>query len=135
MFGGPSPVKLASRLSALALDWAEDGPEARAQRARRRLLTVISERAPVTLGAVADAVGRGAPAVSRSVDALVRDGLVDRVQDSMNRRRLSLTLTKKGVQALEEPWDESRLVRRLERFAASELRAIERAVEILERAP
>jgi DNA-binding MarR family transcriptional regulator len=87
------------------------------------------------LNEIAASVGRGAPAVSRAVDALVRVGLVERTQDPDNRRRLALRLTKEGREELEkQPKVGSGLELRLERLAHSELRAIERAIEILERA-
>jgi len=87
------------------------------------------------LNQVADETGRGAPAVSRSVDALVRMGLINRIADPNNRRRLAMRLTQEGKEALERPFStRTALVEKLERMAPSELRAVERAIEILERA-
>ena len=95
----------------------------------------IGRREPATLNSVAAAVERGAPAISRAVDALVRSGLVERTQDPVNRRRLALRLTEGGRDELANaPKTGSGLTLRLERLAQSELRAIERAIEILERA-
>ena len=72
-------------------------------------------------------MGRGARAVSRAVDALVRAGLVERTQDPDNRRRLALRVTQKGREELtSQPRVGSGLELRLERLANSELRAIER---------
>jgi DNA-binding MarR family transcriptional regulator len=71
--------------------------------------------------------------VSRSVDSLVRAGLVERTQDPDNRRRLALRLTESGRDHLNSAPTGSLLAARLERLAHSELRAIERAIEILER--
>lgn len=86
------------------------------------------------LNDVARAIGRGAPAVSRSVDALVRAGLVERSADPDNRRRLALRLTSAGKAFLARPSAGSSSLRtKLERLANSELRAVERAIEILER--
>jgi DNA-binding MarR family transcriptional regulator len=69
------------------------------------------------------------------VDSLVRAGLVERTQDPDNRRRLALRLTERGRDELaNQPRAGSGLTLRLERLAQSELRAIERAIEILERA-
>jgi DNA-binding MarR family transcriptional regulator len=66
---------------------------------------------------------------------LVRSGLIDRVADPNNRRRLAMRLTQQGKEALDRPFStRSALVDKLEKMAPSELRAIERAVEILERA-
>jgi DNA-binding MarR family transcriptional regulator len=79
-------------------------------------------------------IGRGAPAVSRSVDGLVRSGLVERTQDPNNRRRLALRLTSQGRERLSARIAGGAALRgKLERLAHSELRALERAIEILER--
>lgn len=134
MFGGSTPAAIASRFSSVAQAWVADGPAERAERARRKLLTAIAATEPATLNQVARKVGRGAPAVSRSVDALVRAGLVERTQDPGNRRRLALRLTDRGRQHLEtSPSGAGHLLAKLERLAHSELRALERAIEILER--
>src|SRR5215210_1514339 len=131
MFGGSTPAAIASRFSAVAHNWVADGP---AERARRKLLSAITASEPATLNQVAKSVGRGAPAVSRSVDTLVRAGLVERTQDPDNRRRLALRLTDNGRSYLESSASTgSALLNKLERLAHSELRAIERALEILER--
>ena len=134
MFGGSSPAALASRFSAVAHNFIADGPAERAERARRKLLMAIADREPATLKQVAAAVRRGEPAVSRSVDSLVRAGLVDRSPDPTNRRRLAMRLSEAGRRELEQrPKTGGALETRLGRLAHSELRAIERAVEILER--
>ncbi|HUP66906.1 MAG TPA: MarR family transcriptional regulator [Sphingomicrobium sp.] len=134
MFGGSTPAAIASRFSAVAHNWVADGPAERADRGRRKLLGAIGSSEPATLNQVAKSVGRGAPAVSRSVDALVRTGLVERTPDPANRRRLALRLTDSGRSQLESGASTgTALVQKLERLAHSELRAIERALEILER--
>ena len=134
MFGGSSPAALASRFTAIAHNYIADGPAERAERARHKLLNAIGDREPATLKQVAAAVRRGEPAVSRSVDVLVRAGLVDRSPDPTNRRRLAMRLSEAGRRELEHrPSTGSALEGRLGRLAQSELRAIERAVEILER--
>jgi len=134
VFGGSTPAAIASRFSAIAHSWVADGPAERADRARRKLLSTISANEPATLNQVARSVGRGAPAVSRSVDSLVRAGLVERTQDPGNRRRLALRLTQQGQHQLEGVSAGSNaLLKRLDRLAHSELRAVERAIEILER--
>lgn len=134
MFGGSSPAALASRFTAVAHQWMADGAAERADRARRQLLSAVAAHEPSTLNQVAKTLGRGAPAVSRSIDALVRVGLVERTQDPDNRRRIALRLTPDGREQLSRhPASASALLTRLERLAHSELRAIERALEILER--
>ena len=129
-----SPDALAARFTQVAQQWLPDGPAERAETAKRKLLSAIAEREPVTLNDVAGAVGRGAPAVSRSVDSLVRAGLVSREADPDHRRRLALRLTAAGRERLASaPAAGGALKSKLERLAASELRAVERAIEILER--
>jgi DNA-binding MarR family transcriptional regulator len=134
MIGSSTPEGLAARFASVAQMWAADNPKERTDRARRQLLSAIATNEPTTLNEVAKNVGRGAPAVSRSVDALVRTGLVDRVQDPDNRRRLALRLTAEGRERLAKPAaGSSNLLVKLQRLAHSELRAVERAIEILER--
>jgi len=134
MIGGSSPEALAARFAAVAHAWVAEGPGERAQRARKKLLQSIATREPATLNDVAKSIGRGAPAVSRSVDALVRSGLVERTQDPDNRRRLALRLTQQGRESLTARVSGGpALKNKLDRLAHSELRALERAIEILER--
>lgn len=133
----PSPHSAAgvtNRFANVARRWVGDGPAERAEASRRKLLSAINESEPATLNQVAAAVGRGAPAVSRSVDSLVRSRLVERQEDPANRRRLALRLTDAGREELGKTSSGNTLLRtKLERLAHSELRAVERAVEILER--
>ena len=134
MIGGSTPDALAARFTAVAHHWVAEGPAERTERARRQLLGAVAASEPATLNDVAKGLSRGAPAVSRSVDALVRAGLVERTQDPDNRRRLALRLTPKGRDQLgARIAGGSALRKRLDRMAHSELRALERAIEILER--
>ena len=134
MIGGSTPDALAARFTAIVHTWVAEGPAERTERARRKLLSAIAKAEPTTLNDVAKSIGRGAPAVSRSVDALVRVGLVERAADPDNRRRLAMRLTQAGRDVLQQPSESGALASKLERLAPSEVRAIERAVEILERA-
>lgn len=129
-----TPSALAARFTTVAHKWVADGPAERAEAARRKLLTAISANEPATLNEAAAAVERGAPAVSRSVEGLVRAGLVEREPDPHNRRRLALRLTQAGRDELARSPVSNRALRtKLERLAHSELRAVERAIEIMER--
>lgn len=129
-----SPAAVAARFAQIAQHWLPDGPAVRAENSKRKLLGAIGRQEPVTLNQVAAAVGRGAPAVSRSVDSLVRAGLVERQADPGHRRRLALRLTEQGRERLAStPAGGGPLKLKLERLAHSELRAVERAIEILER--
>src|SRR5947209_1667716 len=102
MMGGSTPEAIAARFTAVVHHWVAEGPGERTDRARRKLLSTIASREPATLNDVAKVVGRGAPAVSRAVDALVRAGLIERTQDPNNRRRLALRLTEKGREQLDK---------------------------------
>lgn len=134
MIGGSTPEALAARFTAVVHNWIAEGPAERTDRARRKLLASIASHEPATLNEVAKILGRGAPAVSRSVDSLVRGGFVERTQDPKNRRRLALRLTQQGREHLERRVPGGSALRsKLERLAHSELRALERAIEILER--
>ncbi|MFL6758886.1 MarR family winged helix-turn-helix transcriptional regulator [Sphingomonas sp.] len=134
MIGGSSPEAIAARFTAVVHAWVTEGPGERTDRARRKLLAAIAGQEPATLNDVAKTIGRGAPAVSRSVDALVRAGWVERTQDANNRRRLALRLTEAGREQMSARIAGGlQLRKKLERLAHSELRALERAIEILER--
>jgi len=129
-----SAAGLTTRFVNVAHKWVADGPAERAEAARKKLLSAIAAREPATLNEVAAAVGRGAPAVSRSVETLVKAGLVERQPDPANRRRLALRITESGRDQLGRSVSANSLLQtKLERLAHSELRAVERAIEILER--
>ena len=134
MAWGTSASAIAARFTAVAHNYFADGPAERAERARIKLLGAIGKAEPATLNEIAAAVKRGAPAVSRSVDTLVRAGFVERSPDPDNRRRLAIRLTEAGRQEVVDGFRTgTALQARLERLAQSELRAVERAIEILER--
>jgi DNA-binding MarR family transcriptional regulator len=136
MWGNSSPVALASRFAILVEQLGGDTAAAKAMGQQRDLLAAVASTEPGTLNQVAAKVHRGAPAISRAIDALVRAGLVDRQPDPDNRRRLALRLTEAGREFMNRPpaADHS-LEGRLGKLAASELRALERGIEILERLP
>jgi len=136
VWGNSSPSALAARFARLVEQLGGDTAAAKAIGQQRDLLAAVMNCEPGTLNQVAARVKRGAPAVSRAVDSLVRAGLVDRQPDPDNRRRLALRLTVEGRQQLTAPpvADET-LEGRISKLAHSELRALERGIEILERLP
>src|ERR687889_102176 len=118
MIWGTSPAAVATRFTAVAQTFVADGPAERAERVRRTLLTAVAANEPATLNQVAAATGRGAPAVSRSVDSLVRAGLIERAADANNRRRLAMRLTQAGRELLDRPCATGgALARKLDRLA------------------
>jgi DNA-binding MarR family transcriptional regulator len=136
IWGGASPGALASRFARLVEQLGGDTAAAKVQGQQRALLTAVADEQPATLNQVAARVKRGAPAVSRSIDGLVRAGLVERQPDPDNRRRLALRLTESGRERLmNPPVTDASLEGRLGKLAQSELRALDRALEILERLP
>ena len=136
MWGSAQPAGIAARFARLVEHLGGDVGAARARGQQLDLLTAIRELEPATLNQVAGQVGRGAPAVSRAVDALVRSGHVERRADPDNRRRLQLRLTDEGRSEMTRPTGgDASLESRLAKLASSELRALERGIEILERLP
>ena|SRR5579872_282661 len=135
-WGSASPGALAGRFARVVEQLVGDTAAAKAQGQQRALLKAVRDAEPATLNQVAAKVKRGAPAVSRAIDALVRAGLVERTQDPNNRRRLALRLTQAGRERLEAPpVADASLQGRMTKLAQSELRALERGIEILERLP
>ncbi len=91
---------------------------------------------PVTMAELAAAEQVRAPTMTRIVDALVADGLAERAADPADRRLVRVAATDQG-RALLEAGARRRvraLTDRLGKLAESERRALERGVEILERA-
>ena len=136
MWGNSSPGAVAARFARLVEQLGGDVGHARAMGQQRDLLAAVAADQPATLNQVAARVKRGAPAVSRAIDALVRSGHVVREPDPDNRRRLALRLSDTGRAHLDSPIaGDAGLEARLKKLAASELRALERGIEILERLP
>lgn len=136
MWGNSSPSALAARFARLVEQLGGDTAAAKAMGQQRDLLAAVGTMDGGTLNQVAAKVGRGAPAVSRAIDALVRSGLVDRQPDPDNRRRLQLRLTEAGRERMNRPpASDASLEGRIGKLAHSELRALERGIEILERLP
>ena len=136
MWGNSSPGALASRFARLIEQLGGDTAAAKAMGQQRDLLAAVAATDGGTLNQVSARVKRGAPAVSRAVDALVRAGLVNRQPDPDNRRRLQLRLTEPGREFLNRPpVHDSSLEGRISKLAHSEQRALERGIEILERLP
>ena len=136
MFGGSTPAALATRFAKLMEQLGGDMAAAKALGQQRALLAAVGQLEPATLNQISARVKRGAPAVSRAVDVLVRSGLVDRQPDPDNRRRLALKLTELGREHLNRPpAPDGSLEGRIGKLAHSELRALERGFEILERLP
>jgi DNA-binding MarR family transcriptional regulator len=102
---------------------------------RLSALSVVVFAGPISLGQLADAEQVRAPTMSRIVDALVEAGLVTREIRPDDRRAVSISATDKG-RALMEAGRERRvrrLAHQLETLADSEIRALGRGIELIER--
>ncbi len=102
---------------------------------RLSALSVIVFAGPITMAELAAAEQVRGPTMTRIVDALVAEGLAERVADPADRRIVRVRATDRGRDLLES--GRRRRVRaltdRLGRLADSERRALERAADLLER--
>jgi DNA-binding MarR family transcriptional regulator len=96
------------------------------------LLNLIARAAPVSVGRVASLLRVSNPAASKSVDRLVRRGLVRRGESAGDRRVVVLELTREGRVLLDE-YDRA-IQRTLEEtFAGVELDGLGAAADLLDR--
>lgn len=99
------------------------------------LLWLIRSNPGLSLRELAAEERISAPALSGYVDRLEKAGLIERVRDEDDRRRVGLTLTEEGARLLKRvrvrrtTW----LAERLKGLDDDELEAIERAIEPLAR--
>jgi DNA-binding MarR family transcriptional regulator len=103
---------------------------------RLSALSVLVFGGPTSLGGLAAAEQVSAPTMTRIVESLVQAGLATRTAEPGNRRKVRIAATEAGIRLLEEGRERRvrALTDRLARLADSERRALDRAVDILERA-
>ncbi|MEY9968536.1 DNA-binding MarR family transcriptional regulator [Streptacidiphilus sp. MAP12-16] len=68
--------------------------------ARTKVLEVLARRSPLQQSALADALGHAPRSVTQSVEALEREGLIERTPSAEDRRSKLVTLTAEGANAL-----------------------------------
>ena len=68
--------------------------------ARTKVLEVLARRSPLQQSELAAALGHAPRSVTQSVEALERDGLVERTASSEDRRSKLVALTPQGAKAL-----------------------------------
>ncbi len=132
------PVELANRLNSAAIhllrrigrDDAADGVTG----ARLSALSVLVYGGPMSAGQLARRERIAAPTAVRIVDALVREGLVERLPVPDDRRRVTLAATATGRELMERG-----RARRIERLAAeledrseAELATLESTLDLLD---
>ena len=106
---------------------AEIGP------AQLSALSVLVFAGPKTLGELSDAEQVKAPTMSRIVQALVRQGLADRVRLPEDRRAVRIAATRKGRKLLLAGRDRrvQLLAHRLRSLAPEDLEVIRQAARLL----
>jgi DNA-binding MarR family transcriptional regulator len=67
-----------------------------------RAIYLLRDEEVTTVGRLAELFGIGLPAASVLADRLVRAGYVERREDTADRRRVLLTLTRAGIQLVTE---------------------------------
>jgi len=96
-------------------------------------LVLLAHDGPLTIGAMAQALGIGRPAASILVDRLVELGLVERAEDPVDRRRTFARLSPKGEElvALLRQGGRQRMREWLSRLAEDDLAALVRGSHAL----
>ena len=131
-------VDLANRLHSAAIHLlrrvAREDPKTGLSAARLSALSVIVFGGPLTLGALAAAERVRPPTMTRIVQALERDGLVER-QAGRDRRVVTVRATPKGREVLQAARRRrvAQLAAALEGLSEDELRALDRATALVER--
>lgn len=136
--GADRTLEVANRLNSAAIHLLrrisrDDGADG-VTGARLSALSVLVYGGPATLGVLAKREGVATPTMTRIVDALVRDGLVERTAVEGDRRQVRLTATPDGRRLMERG-----RARRLEvlagdlrTLAPDQLDALEGALDVLE---
>src|SRR6266849_5709861 len=91
-----------------------------------RAIYLLRDEEVATVGRLAELFGIGLPAASILADRLVRAGYVERNEDTADRRRVLLTLTRPGIQPVTELHEGSYLLLRrwMARLSAEDLAAL-----------
>jgi DNA-binding MarR family transcriptional regulator len=98
------------------------------------VLSTLSEKGPMTLGALAEAERVRPPTMTRIVMALEEDNLVERDHDTIDRRRVNVLLTETGrrLVASNRTRKTAYLADRLRDLPAEDRATLQRAEEVLE---
>jgi len=97
-----------------------------------KALQVIAHGGPLPIGGLAQVLGVGNPAASLLVDALVRQGLVIRAEDPLDRRRTLATLSAQGRDLVERlQGNKQCLIRWLLRLSDEDLAGLAQGLQAL----
>lgn len=88
-----------------------------------------------TVSALAEANRASRPAVSKAVDALVKQGLVSRLPDERDRRQVHLSLTEEGNRLLQAVYEQAEawLRQKFQALSSEELESLLAAMNILQK--
>ena len=100
-----SQLMFASRAVLAAAVRALESVDASVSVPQMRVLVLLWTGEPLNLSAVAEGLGVNASNASRTCDRLVAAGLVNRGEDVVDRRHVSLTLTPRGRSFVEKLMD------------------------------
>lgn len=106
-----------------------DGKREQVSNASRAVLQHLSLTGPLTVGEMAKHLSRAQSVVSEIVDHLERDGLLERLRDARDRRRVLVWLSARGEELLER--EREVLSRELLERAFSRMQASERSSLLL----
>jgi len=114
----------------------EDWTSLSLTRAQLRILALLRQEGPATVGQLAAHLGVTLPSITATVDRLVQQGLVIREDDPADRRRVINRLTPAGAALIERLQEgrRARLVAALQRLSEEELNRLAAALEVFEQA-
>lgn len=98
------------------------------------VISTLDVHGPMTMGRLAEHEGIAKPSVTGIVGRLVQKGLVEKKEDSSDRRSSIVAITPEGSQLLEQRRRErtAYLARRIEGLDGDDRAVLERAVMLLE---
>lgn len=135
----PRRAEIAARLHRLAIHLLRrvrrEDPTSGLSAARLSALSVVVHAGPISLGDLAREEQVRPPTMSRLVDALVDEGLVERNPDPTDARAVSIEATAEGLALLEEARLRriERLVESLDALNAEEIHLLEESLGVLDR--
>jgi DNA-binding MarR family transcriptional regulator len=134
----PPVAEVADRLHSLAIHLLRRlrrvDSESRLTGPRLSALSVVVFGGPITLSDLASAEQVSRPTMTRLVQALEREGLLQRTQDKVDARIARVAATPRGLKVMREGRERrvQMLASLLQALPASELKAVRRAILSLE---
>jgi len=100
-----------------------------------RVLSFISRNNNCSLLELKNYLGTSLPSTSRLVDSLSRKGLIERLENEKDRRRIKLKLTESGILVLTSARKQvlKMIEERMSRISKDDIETLSRAAEILAR--